>query len=133
MNKPEKNRSLRIDKWLWHARFLKSRAASSKFCQTSQVRVNGVLVSKAHYLVRPNDILTFYKANLIRVIKIVSLGKRRGPAIEARALFEDVEEPIKLTKHQYKYDVDTAKRDPGSGRPTKMDRRAIDRLRRKDW
>ena len=118
--------SPRLDKWLWHARFLKSRTLASKLCKSGKVRVNGELVKKAHVVVQPGDVLTFPLGPHIRLIKILKLGLRRGPAKEALLLYEDLEPPV----HQRPIAaVDfVAKREPGAGRPTKSHRRAIDRL-----
>ena len=119
-------RSLRLDKWLWHARFLKSRTLASKLCQSGKVRVNGEPVKKAHLIVRPGDVLTFPLGPHIRLIKILKLGLRRGPAKEARLLYEDLEPPVHQSQTAAVDPV--AKREPGAGRPTKSHRRAIDRL-----
>ena len=118
--------SLRLDKWLWHARFLKSRTLASKLCKSGKVRVNGEPVKKANVVVQPGDVLTFPLGPHIRLIKILKLGLRRGPAKEALMLYEDLEPPV----HQRPTSaVDlVAKREPGAGRPTKSHRRAIDRL-----
>jgi ribosome-associated heat shock protein Hsp15 len=129
--------ALRLDKWFWHARFFKSRALASKFCQSGKARVNGAAIRKAHYMVRPGDTLTFPIGPQVRVIRIVALGSRRGPAPEAQGLYEDLQPPIpKAMPEAENAAADTEapppppppKRDPGSGRPTKSDRRAIDRL-----
>jgi len=83
--------AIRLDKWLWHARFFKSRSLASRVCAEGKVRVDGEVVRKAHHLVRPGNVLTFPQAREIRVVRIQSLGERRGPATEARTLYEHVE------------------------------------------
>jgi ribosome-associated heat shock protein Hsp15 len=118
---------LRIDKWLWYARFFKSRTLAAKVCAAKPVRVNSVLITKAHAVLRPGDVLTFPKGDHIRVIKVLDLGQRRGPAEEAQALYEDLSPPVPTQKKQGP--VSPASRPPGSGRPTKAERRATDRLR----
>lgn len=120
--------ALRIDKWLWYARFFKSRTLASKVCAGGRMRVNGTLIGKAHYAVKPGDVLTFAKGPHIRVIKVLELGSRRGPAAEAQSLYEDLEPPQKKTAGDSR-PLPQAKRDRGAGRPTKSDRRAIDRLK----
>ncbi len=132
MNKADREKGLRLDKWLWYARFMKSRSLATKFCQSSKVRVNGDLVSKAHHMVRPDDVLTFPKGTDVRVIKIVELGKRRGPASEAQALYEDLAPPVHVKKEDREPIASTGKREMGAGRPTKNERRAIDKLMAKD-
>ena len=114
---------LRLDKWLWQARFFKSRTLASRACAAGRVRINRGVVSKSHATVKPGDVLTFPQGPAIRVIEIVALGERRGPASEARALYHDLSpEPVPAAKR-------AAVREPGAGRPTKAERRAIMRLR----
>jgi ribosome-associated heat shock protein Hsp15 len=124
--------SLRLDKWLWHARFFKSRTQASTFCVSGRIRVNGAVVNKAHYFLKPGDVLTFPKAADIRIIRIVALGTRRGPATEARTLYEDLDPPDARSAGGTGPTTLVAERDPGSGRPTKAERRAIDRLRERE-
>ncbi|KAA0578145.1 RNA-binding S4 domain-containing protein [Azospirillum sp. Sh1] len=114
---------LRIDKWLWYARFFKTRSLAAKLCNDGGVRLSGAVVTKAHAAVKPGDVLTFAQGRHIRVIKVVALGTRRGPAPEAQALYEDLAPPVPEERLQDPY------RAPGAGRPTKRDRRAIDALR----
>nr|WP_295828613.1 RNA-binding S4 domain-containing protein [uncultured Azospirillum sp.] len=113
---------LRIDKWLWYARFFKTRSLAAKLCNDGGVRLSGAVVTKAHAAVKPGDVLTFAQGRHIRVIKVVALGSRRGPAPEAQALYEDLAPPVPEERLQDPY------RAPGAGRPTKRDRRAIDAL-----
>ena len=127
--------ALRLDKWFWHARFFKSRSLASKFCQSGKVRVNGDTIRKAHYMVRCSDTLTFAIGEQVRVVQIVALGSRRGPEPEAQGLYEDLQlaAPTEEIRHEKAAaplppSGPPPKRDPGSGRPTKSDRRAIDRL-----
>ena len=118
--------SLRLDKWLWRARFLKSRTLATKLCQSGKFRVNGKLVKKAHAAVRSGDVLTFPLGPHTRLIKVLELGARRGPAKEAQLLYEDLQPPVQQRPSAAEDQV--AKREPGSGRPTKSQRRSIDRL-----
>ena len=122
---------IRIDKWLWHARFFKSRTLAGKFCQSGKLRVNEQLIAKAHVLVTPGDVLTFPKGDAIKVVKIVDIGTRRGPAPEAQALYEDLS-PAPAPKADKFTNNAPAQREPGSGRPTKAERRALDRLKSED-
>jgi len=115
----------RLDKWLWFARFCKSRTLASKLCAAGKIRIGGELVHKAHHLVRPGDVLTFPQGPHIRVVRVVQLGLRRGPASEARTLYEDLAPPAPR-------EPAAIRREPGAGRPTKVERRAIDRLRDQD-
>jgi len=123
--------SLRADKWLWFARFFKSRSLATQICQAGKLRLSGQGVVKAHYKVKVGDVLTFPQAHHIRVIKVLALGSRRGPASEAQQLYEDLKPPEAGSRlPQGTPDaLTTAQREPGSGRPTKRDRRALERLR----
>lgn len=84
---------LRLDKWLWQARFFKTRGLAGTIATKGKVRVNRMVVTKPHYKVRPGDVLTFAQGDDIRVVRVVALGERRGPAPEARTLYEDIAEP----------------------------------------
>jgi ribosome-associated heat shock protein Hsp15 len=88
--------SARLDRWLWFARFFKSRSRATAFCESARIRVNGVLVAKAHHPIRPGDVLTFPLSVEVRIIRIVALAARRGPAPEARLLYEDLTQPDSL-------------------------------------
>lgn len=114
---------LRVDKWLWHARFFKTRSLAAKVVSGGNLRVNGVRVGKPAFSVSAGDVLTFAKERDVRVIRVVALGERRGPAPEAQALYEDLDPPKPREP-----DLSAPKFD-GSGRPTKRDRRKLDQTR----
>ena len=116
--------ALRLDKWLWHARIFRSRSLASKFCLEGRIRIGGRVVEKAHQMVKPGDVLTFAHGRDVKVLKIVALGKRRGPVPEARTLYEDLSTPPPPAPEG----TPAPQRERGSGRPTKADRRALDRL-----
>ena len=82
--------SIRLDKWLWQARFFKSRALASKICAAGRVRIDGERVTKAHAAIRPGHVLTFPQARDIRVVRVIAIGTGRGPAVEAQTLNEDL-------------------------------------------
>ncbi|MDA0657125.1 MAG: RNA-binding S4 domain-containing protein [Proteobacteria bacterium] len=124
MTEPEK---LRLDKWLWHARFFKSRTLAAKQVSAGKIRINRQLAKKPKVTVQPGDVLTFALGPHIRVIEIVALGNRRGPAPEARGLYQDLDPPQPCAAASKP--PTPATRDPGAGRPTKKHRRAIDRLK----
>ncbi len=131
-----KEESLRIDKWLWHARFVKSRSLAARLCTSAGMRVGGAPVRKAHHALKVGDVLTFPLGPHIRVIRVLALGDRRGPAVEARALYEDLSPPPGRGERasagaRFPRGA-VALRERGHGRPTKADRRAIMRLRRDD-
>ncbi len=118
--------ALRLDKWLWHARFARTRSLAAKLVAQARFRINGNPTEKAHHAVRPGDVLTFPLGPHIRVIKVLALGARRGPAPEARLLYEDLDPPKPAASVPTEPLV--APREDGAGRPTKRERRAIDRL-----
>ena len=119
----------RVDKWLWYARIFKSRSLASKFVETGKVRLMSgeqrTKLSKSAQIVRIGDILTFPYANHIKVVKVLEIGKRRGPAPEARLLYEDLSPP--LPPREEAAANDSPSRAKGEGRPTKKDRRALDK------
>ena len=81
---------IRIDKWLWQARFCKTRSLSAALVSDGKLRLNGVRMAKPGHAVGPGDVLTFPQGAAIRVVRILGCGSRRGPASEARALYEDM-------------------------------------------
>lgn len=83
----------RLDKWLWHARVLKARAACSRLVADGSVRINRQPTDKPHARLRPGDVLTFAASGRVRVVRVLTLGQRRGPAPEARLLYEEIAEP----------------------------------------
>jgi len=111
---------IRLDKWLWQARFFKTRGLSAQLVSAGHVRVNSRKATKPAHAVGPGDVLTFAQARRVRVIRILALGTRRGPAPEAQTLYDDLspEAPGGQT---------AAPRFEGKGRPGKRDRRKLDR------
>ncbi|GAA6208391.1 hypothetical protein NBRC116601_16840 [Cognatishimia sp. WU-CL00825] len=108
---------LRIDKWLWQARFFKTRSLAAKVVTAGNVRVNAQKIAKSSFSISPGDVLTFSQAKEIRVVRVKALGTRRGPAPEAQLLYFDMSEP--------KEKVPAAPRFEGKGRPSKRDRRNL--------
>lgn len=84
---------LRIDKWLWQARFCKSRSLAAALVETGHLRVNGQPISKPGREIAPGDTLTFPQGSRIRLIRVTALGLRRGPATEAQTLYLDLDAP----------------------------------------
>jgi len=84
---------IRIDKWLHHARFWKTRSAAAEAVAGGKIRVNGRRVTKPAQPVGPGDTLTFVWGQRARVIRVVAPGTRRGPASEARGLYDDLDAP----------------------------------------
>jgi ribosome-associated heat shock protein Hsp15 len=82
---------LRLDKWLWQARFFKSRGLAAELIEAGSVRVNGTRVSRPGRDISTGDVLTFPQGARIRVVRVLALGLRRGPATEAQALYVDLD------------------------------------------
>ncbi len=82
--------TMRVDKWLWHARLFKSRTLASRLCQDGKIRIDGTVITKANQPVRPGSVLTFPQARTIRVVRVMALGDRRGSAREAQSLYEEI-------------------------------------------
>lgn len=83
----------RIDKWLWHARVVRTRSSAAALVQAGHVRINGVRVEAASQLVRAGDVLTIALDRRVRVLKILSFAARRGGPAAARGLYEDRSAP----------------------------------------
>jgi ribosome-associated heat shock protein Hsp15 len=115
----------RIDKWLWHARVVRTRSAAASLAQGGHVRVNGERIDAASRVVKPGDVITVALDRIVRVMKVAGFAERRGSADDARVLYEDLTErtPAPATRPE------VPQREAGAGRPTKRDRRAIDRMR----
>jgi ribosome-associated heat shock protein Hsp15 len=88
---PAAAQRLRLDKWLWQARFCKTRALAAALVSQGHVRVNGTPASRPGRDIAAGDVLTFPHGDRIRVVRILALGQRRGPATEARDLYSDLD------------------------------------------
>jgi ribosome-associated heat shock protein Hsp15 len=84
--------SLRLDKFLWFARIVKTRALAQSLAEQGRLRLNGRVQDRAHAAVRVGDVLSFALRGTVRVLKIEALPARRGPPAEARALYTEIEE-----------------------------------------
>lgn len=129
----------RLDKWLWFVRVVKSRTLAAGLVTSGKVRVNRAKVDKPAHAVKPGDVVTVSVGRKVRVLKMLAAGDRRGPASEAQGLFEELTpkpaSPIAGPSSAASAASDPADtpqpvgREPGAGRPTKRDRRLIERLR----
>jgi ribosome-associated heat shock protein Hsp15 len=119
----------RIDKWLWHARVVRTRSAAAALAASGHVRVNGQRIDGASRPVRAGDVVTVALDRSVRVLKVAGFAERRGPAESVRDLMEDLTpapEPSPAPAPA------PGARHPGTGRPTKRDRRAIAHMRGDD-
>jgi len=124
------NTPQRLDKWLWCARFYKSRSLASKAVSQAGLRLTRgetiTRITKPAFAVLPDDILTFTKGPHTKIIRIICLAKRRGPAPEAQTLYEDLSPPPPPRETK---PTPAFSREQGTGRPTKRDRRQLDALK----
>ena len=88
--------TLRIDKWLWFARLAKTRSLAARLCAAGAVTVGGTVAMKAHHAVRVGDVVSAPQGRSLLTVRILALGRRRGPAPEARLLYEEAAPPRPL-------------------------------------
>ena len=117
--------SLRVDKWLWAARVFKTRSLASTACDGGKVDINAEAAKPARRVRAGDRIEVSLPRGRRRILKVVGVGERRGSAEAARKLFEDLTPPEPPRSRQ----APPPFREPGAGRPTKRERREIDRLR----
>ena len=93
---PHAKAGLRLDKWLWQARFFRSRTLAAELVHGGGMRLNGQRVTKAGAVVAPGDTLTFAQGDHIRLIRVLATALRRGPAPEAQTLYLDLDAPAAM-------------------------------------
>ena len=114
----------RIDKWLWAARFFKSRSLAARACDGGKVDVNDQRAKPAR-LVRAGDMLAITQPRVRRIVRVLAISERRGSGADAAQLYQD------LTPQPPPREIRSAPpayRPIGAGRPTKRDRRTMDRF-----
>jgi ribosome-associated heat shock protein Hsp15 len=121
--------SQRLDKWLWCARLAKTRTQAAGLVLAGKIRVNRIKTEKPAHLVKAGDVITASLGPRVRVLAVKAVGDRRGSPEVARLLFDDLTAPTADTSAKEPRAADVARRDPGAGRPTKRDRRLLDRLK----
>jgi len=114
----------RIDKWLWHARVVRTRSAAAALAASGYVRLNGARIDSASRPVKLGDVLTVALDRRVRILKVTGFSARRGPATAARDLYCD----LAPAQPGQTGELGEAGREAGAGRPTKQERRAIDRF-----
>lgn len=115
---------MRVDKWIWAVRMVKTRSLGSDLCRAGHVLVNDRKVKPSHE-VKIADIVSVNLGPAVKIYKVVSLIERRVSAVEAAACFENLSPPPKADSHL----PPVARREKGAGRPTKKDRRSIMKIR----
>jgi ribosome-associated heat shock protein Hsp15 len=119
---------MRIDKWLWAARFYKTRSLAAQELDKGRVQLNGHAVKPAHDI-KPGDKLTLRQGTVLREVQVLGLSMQRGPAPVAQALYEEsadsLEKRLLAAEHRKLNSEPAASIE--HGRPTKRDRRSIDK------
>ena len=90
---PAGETATRLDKWLFYARFFKTRSLAAEVVSKGRLRLNGQRTSKPGHSVRPGDVLTFPMGRLVRVIRVTAITDNRGPATDAQTLYFDLDPP----------------------------------------
>jgi ribosome-associated heat shock protein Hsp15 len=117
--------TVRLDKWLWAARFYKTRSLAHAACEGGKVDVNGQ-AAKPSRAVRPGDRIRMTVGEWRRELVVTALSDRRGPGAQARTLYEDLSPPRPPRALR---PLPAVVREAGLGRPTKRERRLHDRIR----
>ena len=133
MHDQENNQDIRIDKWLWAARFFKTRGLAAEAVSGGKVEINGAR-SKPSRIVRTTDQLTIRRGPFEWTVVVKDVAKLRGPAAQAQALYEETEESVR--RREAAVAQMKLQRPPefdSPGRPSKKDRRAMARFTKRGW
>ena len=119
-------KAIRLDIYLYYIRIFKSRSLATKFVSSNRLRISGQVTQKSHKLISIGDVLTMTINDNIKILKVMDIPKRRGPYSEALNFYEDIT-PIENSQKtkENKPNINFVER---VGRPTKRERRQIDRL-----
>ncbi|MDH3445693.1 MAG: S4 domain-containing protein [Deltaproteobacteria bacterium] len=133
MNDQDNSEGMRIDKWLWAARFFKTRGVAAEAVGGGKVEINGER-AKPSRLVRPGDRLSIRRGPYEWTVIVKNLAKLRGPASRAQALWEETEESLRRREAAAaQMNLERPGRFDSPGRPSKKDRRAMQRFTKRDW
>lgn len=123
--------SQRLDKWLWCARLAKTRTQAAALVSGGKIRVNRIKTEKPAHAVKVGDVITASLGPRVRVLAVKAIGDRRGSAEIAKLLFDDLTAPVVPDEKDAAAQAGSppGRRESGTGRPTKRDRRLIDRLK----
>ena len=118
----------RIDRWLWNARVVRTRVLAARLAASGHVRVNGQRIDAPGRAIRVGDVLTIALSARVKVLRVLAFAERRGGAEQATQLYDDLSPPLEPAPSL----PAPPRRDPGAGRPTKRERRALERLRQRN-
>ena len=121
--------SQRIDKWLWHARFFKTRSLAQKQVVTGKIRVNREKISSPSRKILIGNVLTITRERDIKIIEVLGIADKRGPYSQAQLLYNDMSPP-KPEKQKQEQTRDSMSRIQSEGRPTKHQRKQIMAMKR---
>jgi ribosome-associated heat shock protein Hsp15 len=110
---PTEASSRRLDQWLWFARLVKSRSLAGRLCADAAVRVNHAAVRKPNHPIRIGDVVIVPQGPFRRTVRVLALGARRGPAIEARQLYQESAAPMRLSEPALEWTPLLADPEPG--------------------
>jgi len=119
---------MRIDKWLWHIRAFKSRTRATDACNGGKVKLNGKSVKPSH-IISVSDTVQFQSPSGIKIFKATALIERRVSAEKAKSCYEDLSPPAERSESMPTAFYNFPRREKGAGRPTKKERRTMERWR----
>jgi ribosome-associated heat shock protein Hsp15 len=122
--------TVRIDKWLWAIRFYKTRTQAADACKGGKVKINGINVKPSREI-KKDDIIEIHHNFIKRVVKVKDAAHNRVSAKLVPELMEDLTPAEEFEKQEMMRQLNIEKRDRGAGRPTKKERRMIEKLKRK--
>jgi ribosome-associated heat shock protein Hsp15 len=121
---------VRIDKWLWAVRVYKTRSMAAEACRKGRIIINSTEVKPSHE-VKTGEIIFVRKLPVVYTLRVIELVQNRLPSQRVREFMEDITSPDELEKLRIK-DMTFFKRDRGTGRPTKKERRLLDNITNSD-
>ena len=129
---PDETPKVRLDKWLWAARFFKTRSLAATAIEAGKVEVNGERAKRARQL-QAGDLVAIRIGPFVHHVNVLAVSERRGPAAQAAGLYAETPEGLKA-REALRVQMKAASPAFGyeAGKPTKKDRRALQRLRRKE-
>ena len=122
----EEHEKVRLDKWLWAVRLYKTRSLATEACRKGRIIINGA-EAKPSREIKKGDTIFIRKLPVISTIRVKDLVEKRLPAKYVHEFVDDITSPEELEKLKIK-DMSFFKRDRGSGRPTKKERRLLDEI-----